>query len=361
MLKLTATELPRFIACNGSITMPVNVPYNVNDESRIEGNAAHWLIEQVHKRVHTAIELIDRKANNGFSITGEMVEYCTPYLDATRDKGDVECETSYGDGQFYQINGRADHIYYDPALRRLYISDFKYGYSIIEPENNWTLISHAIGWMFKNQNLPVTSVQLCIYQPRPHHPLGKIREHIYHVESIWLFWDQLHAILLNPTNTLNTSTHCKDCSARVNCPAAMKAEMNAVDVSEMAYIADVDDITLGFLLDQIDRASEILKQGKKAYTELALHRLKAGKIVPGYGVEKDLTNKQWKEGITVDTAMMLTGKDLGKKQLITPKQAIDMGVSETAVNALCERKEKGVKLTRMNAATQVKKLFKSIT
>lgn len=338
--------------------MPVNEPYNVNDESRIEGNAAHWLIEQVHKRVHTASELIDRKANNGFSITGEMVEYCTPYLDATRDKGEVECETSYGDGQTYQINGRADHIYYEQSSGTLYVDDFKYGYSIIEPENNWTLISHALGWLFKNH--PVSHITLRIYQPRPHHPLGKIREHTYSFDEIMQKWTILQHILTNPTNTLNTGTHCKDCPARVNCPAAMKAEMNAVDVSEMAYIADVDDVTLGFLLDQIDRAAETLKQGKKAYTELALHRLKAGKIVPGYGVEKDLTNKQWKDGITVETAMMLTGKDLGKKQLITPKQAMELGVSETAVNALCERKEKGVKLTRMNAATQVKKLFKSV-
>lgn len=360
MLKLTATNLPRFIVCNGSITMPVNVPYNVNDESRIEGNAAHWLIEKVHKRIHTVEELTNRKAENGFSITGEMVEHTEAYLKDIMDKGFAECDTSYGDGQNYQINGRADWLNYDASTATLDISDFKYGWSIIEAKDNWTLISHAIGFILNNPNFVIHTVRLRVYQPRPHHPLGKIREHVYTIQEIHEKWSYLKTILFNPSKILNTSTNCKDCPARVNCPATMKAEMNAIDISETAYIANVDDITLGFLLDQIDRATETLKQGKKAYTELALHRLKAGKIVPGYGVEKDLTNKQWKDGITVDTAMLLTGKDLGKKQLITPKQAIDLGVPEATIDALSERKEKGVKLSRISAATQVKKLFKSV-
>jgi hypothetical protein len=105
---------------------------------------------------------------------------------------------------------------------------------------------------------------------------------------------------------------------------------------------------------------KILKQKHEAYSELALHRLKAGKIVPGYSAEKDLTNRQWKDGVTVELAPLLFGKDISKKQLVTPPQAIAMGVPEDAVNALTERREKGVKLARMDADKAVKKMFKGM-
>lgn len=120
----------------------------------------------------------------------------------------------------------------------------------------------------------------------------------------------------------------------------------------------MDNGSLAFLLEQSDRAITILEQNHKAYAELALHRIKEGQIIPGFVVEKELTNRQWKENITVETALLLTGKDLGKKQMITPAQAIKMGVNEQAIDAMCERREKGVKLVRMDANKAAKKLLK---
>lgn len=339
--------------------MPQHSRFNIDDTVRNEGNAAHWLIEQVHKRIHGTDELVNCKAPNGIFITEEMIEHVTPFLEAIRGKGMVECVTSYGDGQNYQVNGRADWLDYEPSaqLCTLYVDDFKYGWGIIEPKDNWTLISHALGWIFKNPNLPVHSVVFRIYQPRPHHPLGKMREAVYTIDEIHAKWEELKAALSNPKETLNTSNHCKDCPALVACPAAQKAGMNAVDVSEALYVADVDNANLAFLLDQIDRAIKVLESSKKAYGELALHRLKKGEIVPGYGTEKDLTNKQWKEGITVETAKLITGKDLSKNQLVTPAQAVRAGVDESIIDTLCERREKGVKLAKMDANVIVKKLF----
>lgn len=354
MLTLVADNLPRFMTCNGSVNMPSHQPFNVNDETRNEGIAAHWLIEQAHKGRFSPEELIDRKAENGVFITAEMVEHVTPYLDAIKGRGEVECVTSYGD-QHFQINGRADWVGY--TNHTLYVSDFKYGWGIIEPQDNWTLISHAVGWIFKNPNLSVEEITFAIFQPRPHHPLGKIRNHTITFEELWQKWQILHNALLNPTNTLQTSGHCKRCPALASCPAALQAGMNAIDVSEIAYVADVDNEALSAILSNIEVAIKHLENSKKAYGEMALHRIKAGQIIRNYGIERELTNKQWKEGITVETAQLLTGKNIAKNQLMTPAQALKAGVSQEAIDALTERREKGVKLVRIDADTAARKIL----
>lgn len=353
-----ATNLPRYMVCNGSHNMPQHAPFNVDDTVKEEGNAAHWLIEQVHKGIHTSDELVDRKAFNGYSISEEMVEHVTPFLKDTFRRGTVECDTSYGDGVNYQINGRADFADFIVHEGILDIFDFKYGWSLIEPEGNWTLISHAIGWLTQHQGAPVEKVRLRIYQPRPHHALGHIREHIYHIAEIWELWHKLQTAILNPAIQLVTSNHCSHCPALATCPAAQKACMNAVDVSEVEHIANIDDAALAFLLGQIERSIKMLEASEKAYTELALHRLKAGRVIPGYGTEKGLTNRQWKDNITVEVANAMFGKDISKKQLVTPKQAIDrFKLDEGLVNMLCERKEKSLKLAKISPETQVKRLF----
>ncbi len=360
MLTLTATDLPRFFACNGSINMPQHVAFNVDDTVRNEGNAAHWLIEQVCKQTHTLDELVDRKAFNGVYITAEMIEHVTAFLAANKPTALIECDTSYGDGQRYQINGRADRIAYVEETQTLYVDDFKYGWSIVEPAENWTLLSHVFGWLFRNHDTAVQSVVLRIFQPRPHHPLGHVREKSYAIHEIRSMWERLYNILLNPLNELNTGKHCRNCPAMASCPASIKAQMNAVDVSETPYVSDIDNKNLGFILDQFDRSIKLLEQGKKAYTELALHRLKKGEIIPNYFPEKSQTNRQWKKGITPETMKILTGVEISDKpKLITPAQAIRKGISEETVNLFCERHDKTVTLTRMDADTAAKKFFKN--
>jgi hypothetical protein len=361
MLTLKADDLPRFMTCQGYRLMPHNAPFNVDDTDRNEGNAAHWLVEQVHSGKFTLDELVDRKAFNGVFITEEMVEHVTPYLDAIKGRGKVECDTSYADPhQRYSIRGRADHIEFEQTAATLYISDFKYGWGIIEPKNNWSLISHALGWIYSNnmQN-NVAKIVFRIYQPRPHHPEGKIREWTVTPDQLGHLQNQLIGALCNPGNELQTSEHCRKCPALASCPAARKACMNAIDLSEAAFASDVDDATMAWLLDNFERAVKILEESRKAYAEKALHRIKAGGIIPGYGREIELTNRQWKTGITVETAPMLTGKDLSKKQLITPTQALKTGLSEEVINSLSERREKGSKLVRMNADQAAKKILNS--
>lgn len=360
MLAITATDLPRLLACNGSRIMGgLNPPMTAadgDDTVRNEGNAADWLVAQVFSGQFTAEELVDRKAPNGVYITPEMVEYLDEYLKAVRQGGHIEIDTSYA-GPTWQINGRADHTLYDERTRTLYVDDLKFGWSIVEAEMNWTLISHVFGFMRRFPHLQIEHAVLTIYQPRPHHHIGRVRSWSINTAEIGQLFNQMCAILANLDDKLNTGEHCYRCPFLSICPAARNAQMNAIEASERAFVDNIDNDNLSFQLDHLDRSIEILKQRKKAYDEMALHRLKEGQIIKNYSAETGLSNREWQEHVTPEFVEMLTGKDLSKKKLITPAQAEKAGVNKDVVASMTERHNTGVKLVRIDANAKAKKLF----
>lgn len=362
MMHVTATDLPRLLACNGSRLMaggPQTPAINADDKPRKEGDAADWLIYQVHAGFFKLEELIDRRAPNGIYITAEMAEHVEPFL-ALAQGGTVQHDTSFFIG-VAQIAGRADLVKYDPHLQKIIIGEFKYGWRIADV-HNWTLLAHAIGFA-KQINRPVQTLELVLHQPRPYHPGGPVRTwsvtlpnwNIAHLEH------ELYEKLVNLSDALQTGSHCYKCPALAFCPAARNAQMNAIEASEQAYIDNPPNQALGYQLDNIRRAIEILKQSEQAYSEMIMHRLRSGQIIENYALQNDLGNRSWKQHITPETVLALTGQDLTKKELITPAQAIKKGVNETTIESLTERKNKGIKLVRMDANTRAQKIFNTET
>ncbi len=355
-LQLTATELPRFMACNGSRYMDDFQSSIESDHTvRNEGDAIHWLAEQILTGKHSISELVDRKAPNGLFITADMLEHSSEYISDMIDKPNLEIEVSgYLIYPNATITTRTDCRYIEGNT--LYINDFKYGWGIVEPENNWTLIAYAMDY-FQHCQHDIHHVVMTIYQPRPHHHKGHVRSWKITAEQLISYASRIFDTLSNPNDQLNTGEHCRNCPALTHCPAAHKAEMNAVDASEIAFNDNISDKVLSLKLDTIKRAADILKEAEKAYSELALHRLKSGQIIDNYSIDNDLTNEKWKDGISVDVVKAMTGIDVSKPSMITPNQAIKKGVPETIVKSLCERQSKGVKLIRISANDKANKLF----
>lgn len=357
MLLVTATDLPRLLACNGSRLMGGYTPPISSDETvRNEGNAADWLVAQVF--AGTPVEkLFDQKAPNGVYITGEMVENLSDYLAALAAPADftaIEYQNSYV-GPTYQINGRADLVKYHAARRHLDIGDLKYGWSIVEPDENWTLLSHVFGFMIQNPQCPVDTATLTIYQPRPHHHKGRVRSWTADKNKINDLFFRMRNNLLTLNDTLNTGAHCYKCPALAVCPAARNAQMNAVEASERVFVDNIDNDNLSFQLDHIARAIGILSERQKAYEEMALHRLKEGQIIQNYSVQTGLGNRKFKEFVTPEIVQALTGKDLTKKQLISPAQMEKSGVNKDVVAPLTERPDTAPKLVRVDADTMARK------
>lgn len=357
MFVTDATSLPRLMACHGSRLMGgILPPVTTNTETRDEGIAAHYVATAVASGQFTIEELIDRKAPNGVYITVEMAEHVSDYLTALTSRGaNLTLEWSHVlQGQNWCVNGRADHMGFTGDT--LYIDDFKYGHRLVEPENNWTLIAHAISACLGLPEKPTRCV-LTIHQPRGYHPDGPVRSVVYMLDQIWAFFQELDRNLSSLSDELRTGEHCSLCHALASCPAANRAAMNAIDASEMAFDDDMSDANLSAQLDTMDRAAKALSDRKKALEELALHRLKSGRVIENYSIERQLGNRTWQSHLDATTLMLLTGVDLTEKKLLTPAKAEKMGVSETLVKTLSYRPESGAKLKRVSAHKKAARLF----
>lgn len=354
MLSLTASELPQFMACNGVIKMEKMLPFDPSNEAADEGNATHWYIEQVFNGANSN-NLIGTKAPNGLFITGEMVENAKEYLNDILGKGNVEVVTSY-ESPLFKIRGRADYICYNNG--KLVIADFKYGHKLVSPENNWTLISHAFGWLQQNHTAEINEVEFKIYQPRGFTPEGTLRTWTIDKSKLLNLFAVLNATLTDPANIVKTGTEqCYRCKSLSTCPAAQKAVNNAIDMSEVPFKSEIDNVTLSWILLNIDRALELLKETQTAYTDLALHRLKAGEIVENYSIQANIGNTAWNKDVNPDFIKCMTGVDITTIKLITPAQAKKAGLPEDFINTVTNRPNNGFKLVKVDENKRAKKLF----
>lgn len=355
MLSLTATELPRFMACNGFKRLGGIEPFNPSTEVTDEGNAAHWLCEQVYHGANPD-DLIGQKAPNGLFITTEMVENCRDYIKLILMSGVlVEHDTYHHDGDKWEIRGRADCIVRMDE-REIMIADLKYGYRIVEPEMNWTLISHAIAYRMYCGYQPWKFV-FRIYQPRAFHPAGPIRDWVITAQELDELEKQLKSALENPQAVVCSGSQCYKCKSLSQCPAAQIATMNAVDVANMAFDSEISDDKLAWMLENLKRASEVIKQSYEAYQDLALHRLKDGKHIKSYAIQPALGNTTWNDDVTPELLEELCHVDCSVKKLITPAQAKKKGVPEELIGLWTHRPDNGFKLVHIDENKLATKLF----
>ena len=356
MLITDATNLPRLMNCNGSRLMAAVLPPDGNQLARDEGNAAHWVAQQAFNGV-SLDQLTNTKAFNGFTITDEMVEHVASYISAL-DCGEMEISTSHGT-EAWLINGRADHIVYSRGIPdELTVDDFKFGWRIVEPENNWTLISHAIGYCIEHQIQPAVIV-LRIHQPQPHHPDGKLREWRISYAQLMEFYGQIDRTLTNPSDMLVTGIEwCAKCHALPTCPAARLARCNAIDTTSEAFNDNLADDVLSHELDVLRIAYATIKSQRDALEELVTYRIKNGAVVPNYGLETQYAHTRWKTGISADALTLTTGRECRKvAAAITPAEAKRRGVPETLIKSLTERPMTGTKLIRQSANSRAQKLL----
>lgn len=353
MLSLTATELPRFMACNGFKSLGSVQPFDPSTELTDEGNAVHWLAKQVAGGISPET-LIGQSAPNGLFITDEMVENCRDYFEfITSGNCKVELDTSYP-GNGWEIHGRADCVKCADGI--LTVADLKYGWRIVEPENNWTLISHAIAYCRKH-NIQPTTIVFRIFQPRPFHPQGTVREWTIDYAKLATLCGELINVLSHPSSTVCSGSQCYKCQCLSQCPAAQIAAMNAIDVAEIAFDSEIENDKLVWMLANLKRAQEIIKQSYDAYEDLALHRLKAGGRLKGYSMQQALGQTTWNDGITSDVVKMMSGVDVRVDKIMTPAQAKKAGVPEELIKSMTHRPDNGFKLVAVDEKKLAEKMF----
>lgn len=366
MFETDATHLPRLIGCNGSRLMGANDPTPINlisQTAKEEGIAAHYMAMMIGTKYSTSEQLIGSQAPNKIILSQEMYDFVDEYLSVVfsrRAEHFFECDTSYTDEkQQWKINARCDNVSFDHETKTLYIDEFKYGWRIVEPEMNWAMIAHAIGFCMNNGIEPVKIV-FTVHQPRPYHFEGKTRIWEIDYNQLMHYFHVLHGTLINLSNEINSGPWCVKCPSYTKCPAARNADANAIEASEIAFDDEIENDDLAILLDHLRRAKSQLNSTLDAFQELAEYRIKQGEIIDNYSVNESYGNTTWKKEFNdPDLLKLMTTFDLRSDKLITPNQAINKGVSEEFVKSITYRPLTGTKLQRISADKKAQKLLNS--
>jgi hypothetical protein len=368
-MEIAATSLYRALACDGSLSLvgqiePTSEPTEDSDDKR-EGIAAHFVASQVLSGVISdPLEYVERQMPNGVFVTPEMAEFVDRYtaeILAREDCEDfVETNTDYAfqaPGYTVTIRGRADHIGWRLSDLTLFLDDFKYGWRLVEPDENWALIAHAIGHIFRF-NIRPERIVFTIHQPRPFHRLGQAREWELTYDELLAYHAAICERLSHRTNALVTGDHCHDCPAIAYCEAARRAGLNSIEAVATARVAEnMSDDEIAYELMNIERAEDMLSDRKRALEELGKHRLKSGRIIHGYSLEPTYGRDTWNEGVNNQFLQALTGLDLSVPKIKTPKQAIKAGANPAVIAPFYAAPFTGVKLVRSDANRRAKQLF----
>ncbi len=352
MKSVRASSTPRILNCTAS-WFDGDGPDTSGAEAE-EGTAAHWLAHQLFQGHHVEANGV---APNGVVVTSEMRRHVRKYVRLC-GQGQIEQAMAMHVAENFVLTGHVDHAKYDAADKSLTITDLKYGFRIVEPTANWQVISYAMLWLANNPTAAVETINLRIYQPRPFHPAGALREWTVtraEISDVW-FPKLLAAVKeIEQDPTLRSGSHCRYCWRLAKCPAAREAGMNAVDVSlKSREIERLDDEAISSELSNLRRGKEAIDDRLQAITEEAIHRLKSQRTIKGYRLTRGTTNRVWRKGVDAELLQGLVGDDMRPKNPVSPAEAQRRGLEPQLTDALAEKKLGRLIITNVDVDMEVK-------
>lgn len=358
--KLAPSSAATWVKCPGSIIVAPQGPESDPDTGR-EGDAAHWVATDRLNGVELGFALGVRHPN-GVVITEEIANHAEVYVQDVLDT----VHRWYGDNharaektvRIARIHsncyGTVDAWAFDHTTNTLYIWDFKYGWGLVEVYENWQLICYAIGLInqFVDRGIYDTdiTIKMRIVQPRPYHRDGPIREWSVPAVELRAYGNMLYNAAtkaLGSDPQVVSGSHCRYCTGRSICPAARKATLHAIDLTEKATVDSLPEEALGFEFQMLQRAKEMIDHRITGLEVLMKTKILAGTNIPGWCVEPGTGRRAWKESVNnVVNLGQLMGLDLKKPiEVITPSQAKGLkGADKALIDSQSEVEQTAFKL-----------------
>jgi hypothetical protein len=302
--KIRCSNLARAMACGGSLYFE-DLPERQDSPPAMEGTAAGELLERLLTFQTNASDWrnLPPAAKNGIHFDSDMKFYIPTIADDIRrhchPESTVMCEhevdwptrsgitiAGHPDATFVGVNGN------------LYVDDLKYGWKIVDigPKTpNWQTLGYAIGEVIRRQQyFPLITMR--IHQPRPHHKDGSTRDWTITYEQLLAYKEQIEQRcdeLAAGKILLQTGSGCKYCEGAGGfCPALNQSLYAAVE-STMEFVQDsMDEKALADQLKLVNRIKEIVEIKKSSLEQLAVARIREGKIIPGWITEASLWRSQ---------------------------------------------------------------------
>lgn len=355
--------------CTGWVVMAQTYPETEESEESREGTATHEIGADIitdgktgtaHR--HTARDWVGITASNNVVFTEEMFEaaklYADDVINEMRSRSifggpNLGIEAPVTAKRIHELSfGTCDAFLYDRNKNELLIWDFKFGYEIVEAFENWQAINYACGILealeidgIDDQSL---TVSIRIVQPRAFHRDGPIREWVVKGSDLRGYFNTLSANAheaLGPNAVYRTGSHCKHCSGRHACPAALKAGLALYEVVTKPIPAELSPEAMGLQLSLIKRARKQLEYLESGFEEQLKSVVRGGTSVPGWMVEPKFGREKWNKPLEEVFALGdMLGHDLREPKAITPNAARKLGVDDAVITAYSIKPNSGVAL-----------------
>jgi hypothetical protein len=332
-----------------------------------EGTASHWIgSETLCGRGRSQAEWIGVKAPNGIVIDMEMVDGAYVYVESVKRIAGVQQRLNVEEKLSCAVIhpdcwGTADLWYWRGAPgakgSELNVWDYKYGYGIVEPFENWQLICYAAGLLAGldgHQDQEVTVV-LRIVQPRPFHADGSVREWRVSGSDLRGYINKLILAAAQATSaTPGTCSghHCRYCAARHDCPTLAAACYASIDYIGQAQPEALSTEAMAMEYKILERIEVLIKARKSAHESRMIGMIKAGESVPGYTIDYGTGHAKWSKPVSEVLALgQLLGIDLAAPQAaITPAKALAAGLDAGLMKTYSERPVTGTKLVAVQGS-----------
>lgn len=398
---IAPSSLALTVACNASVQLQASVPTLPPTDDEAEGTAAHWVARRylagygaelpinakfhsegrewiVDADMYAGARLYERalgghhprlQIEQRVNITRVHPTECWGTPDARRFYPDAreayaECPEGLPQAEFY--SGR---------IQLLRVGDYKFGHRYVEVFENYQLASYAAGFLEElriSDVDPYVYVEMILVQPRCYHRDGPVR--IWRVQA-----STLRDVLIDATDAADralmpfgdafapkarTGQHCIDCKARHMCGALQLQIGRLVDFAHTAERVELPAAVLGQELLIVEDALKRLEARQSGLAAQAESLLRSGQSVPFYHMEPSQTRLTYLDDVDADELVGLSGlvgielrRPLTlKDQIVTPTQALQLGIDEAVMRSYAHRPPGKMKLARDNSVT-ARKVF----
>ncbi len=372
---LAPSSAYRWGHCSGSAWMESQFPDLSDEQPRLQGQAAHWVLECILRQQPVAVGdfapnkiVIDAAMMQGAEIMARDIEtkirpyYGDNWRVALRIEQRVDIPgvhaQNWGTPDVWVILPKPDPRPGENAYI-VFIWDYKYGFRAVEAFENDQLVNYSEGvFTAAHRIYPAwtrdADVMLTVVQPRAYHPDGSVRSWATTAAALAGQIDRLAMAAdeaTGPDPTLRPRPDiCQDCRARYACPALQTAVYRGMQISQQTVPRMLSEDAMGLELAMLTDAAKLMEARISGLEEMVKAKLRSGGRVPYWNFGPGRASTIW---LRPDAEVIALGQmmdiDLAKPaEAITPIQAGDKGLMPAILSAYSQRIPGATKLQRVD-------------
>jgi hypothetical protein len=324
--------------------MSKRYPEEQDSEPAMEGTAAHWVIETLYEGEAPVVGAV---APNGIAVTDEMIEGAELFMERIIEHG-IPGVIEHKLTMFTVIHpenwGRPDFSAFNS--KSIAVLDYKFGFGYVDAFENWQCINYVAGVVeqhkidLKSSASKKIEVVIEVVQPRCYTREGPVRTWKTTLGELVPYFERLKLaarIASEPEPTASPGEHCEFCRGRHACEALQMESMSGADWAYEVVPHEIPVNAAARELIHTTRAFKLMEARMTGLQEMLLAKLRNGEQVPGFQIEQGQGRQRWTRPVEeVISLGSMFNLQLAKPGVVTPKQAIKLGVPQNVVDTITE-------------------------